>query len=101
MSKTTTTKAPNKTFDADEPRASIRLIYKPELLRLVGVSYSSIFDWMRRGKFPRAREIGPGGRSTRIAWVRAEVETWLAARPQRQLRPPPQGAPRRKYRKSK
>jgi predicted DNA-binding transcriptional regulator AlpA len=74
------------------------LIHKPELLALVGVSYGSIFAWMRTGKFPLAREIGSGGRSTKIAWIRAEVEAWLAARPQRQLRPPPPPprAPRRR-----
>jgi predicted DNA-binding transcriptional regulator AlpA len=69
-------------------RVSIRLIYKPELLRLIGVSYGSIFAWMRTGKFPLAREIGPGGRSTRIAWVEREVLDWLAARPQRRIKPP-------------
>jgi predicted DNA-binding transcriptional regulator AlpA len=81
---------------AKSDTASASLIFKNELLRLLGVSYGSIFAWMREGKFPLAREIGPGGRTTKIAWVRAEVEAWLAARPQRQLRPPPQGAPRRK-----
>jgi predicted DNA-binding transcriptional regulator AlpA len=86
---------------AERDTASASLIFKPELLRLLGVSYASIFGWMRAGKFPLAREIGPGGRTTKIAWVRAEVEAWLAARPQRQLRPPPQGGPRRKHRKSK
>jgi predicted DNA-binding transcriptional regulator AlpA len=67
-------------------RDSIRLLYKPELLKLVGVSYGSIFSWMRAGKFPLAREIGPGGRSTRIAWIEQEVLDWLAARPQRRIR---------------
>jgi predicted DNA-binding transcriptional regulator AlpA len=70
-------------------RDSIRLIYKPELLQLIGVSYGSIFAWMRTGKFPLAREIGPGGRSTRIAWVEREILDWLAVRPKRHIRPPP------------
>jgi predicted DNA-binding transcriptional regulator AlpA len=64
----------------------LRLIYKPELLALVGVSYGSIFSWMRRGEFPLAREIGPGGRSTRIAWIESEIMAWLAARPQRRMK---------------
>jgi predicted DNA-binding transcriptional regulator AlpA len=67
---------------------SVRLIFKPELLRLIGVSYGSIFSWMRAGKFPLAREIGPGGRATKIAWIESEVLEWLAARPQRQVKPP-------------
>jgi predicted DNA-binding transcriptional regulator AlpA len=67
---------------------SIRLIFKPELLRLIGVSYGSIFSWMRAGKFPLAREIGPGGRATKIAWFEHEIMAWLAARPERQMKAP-------------
>jgi predicted DNA-binding transcriptional regulator AlpA len=74
------------------------LIFKDELLRLLGVSYGSIFAWMRVGKFPLAREIGPGGRTTKIAWLRAEVDAWLAARPQRQLRPSPERNRKRRRR---
>jgi predicted DNA-binding transcriptional regulator AlpA len=70
------------------PPQPIRLIYKSELLELIGVSYGSIFSWMRAGKFPVAREIGPGGRGTRIAWIESEVHAWLAARPQRRMKPP-------------
>jgi predicted DNA-binding transcriptional regulator AlpA len=81
---------------AERDTASASLIFKPELLRLLGVSYASIFGWMRAGKFPLAREIGPGGRTTKIAWDRAEVMEWLANRPRRKLRPLPQGAPRRR-----
>jgi predicted DNA-binding transcriptional regulator AlpA len=64
----------------------IRLIPKAELLRLLGVSYSSVFAWMRAGKFPLAREIGPGGHSCKIAWRADEVAAWLAARPQRRIK---------------
>jgi predicted DNA-binding transcriptional regulator AlpA len=73
---------------------AIQLISKPELLRLLGVSYSSVFAWMRAGKFPLAREIGPGGHSCKIAWRADEVAAWLASRPQRQIKPPhKKGAP--------
>jgi predicted DNA-binding transcriptional regulator AlpA len=68
---------------------AIQLISKPELLRLLGVSYSSVFSWMRRGQFPLARELGPGGRATKIAWRADEVAAWLASRPQRQIKPLP------------
>jgi predicted DNA-binding transcriptional regulator AlpA len=84
-------------LDSDTPlpqafhtdQASRLLIFKPELLRLIGVSYGSIFSWMRRGQFPLPRELGPGGQTTKIAWLRSEVEAWLMARPQRQIKPPP------------
>jgi len=70
-----------------DARGPPRLIFKAELLRLVGVAYSSIFSWMRAGKFPLAREIGPGGRATKIAWLESEVMAWLASRPQRKIKP--------------
>lgn len=70
--------------------ADIKLIFKPELLELLHVSYSSIFGWMRAGEFPLPRVIGPGtGRSSRIAWYASEIQAWLASRPQRQIKPPP------------
>jgi predicted DNA-binding transcriptional regulator AlpA len=74
----------------DNAPADIKLIFKPELLELLHVSYSSIFSWMRAGKFPLAHIIGPSsGRSSRIAWYASEVQAWLASRPQRQIKPPP------------
>src|SRR5260370_39934698 len=65
---------------------AIQLISKPELLRLLGVSYSSVFSWMRRGQFPLARELGPGGRATKIAWRADEGAARLASRPQRPIK---------------
>ena len=74
---------------AKQPTAPIRYIFKPELLTRVGVSYSSIFAWMREGRFPLAREIGPGGQSTKIAWLESEIDAWLATRPVRRVSAPP------------
>jgi predicted DNA-binding transcriptional regulator AlpA len=76
--------------EGDVATPPIRLIFKPELLALIGVSYGSIFAWMRAGKFPLAREIGPGGRSCKIAWVESEVLAWLADRPVRRMKQPSQ-----------
>jgi predicted DNA-binding transcriptional regulator AlpA len=75
------------------PTDELRLIFKPELLRLIGVSYSTLLGWMRAGKFPLARELGPGGgRSCKIAWLESEVAAWLASRPQRKIKPLPGGS---------
>jgi predicted DNA-binding transcriptional regulator AlpA len=76
--------------DADKAPSPIRLMFRPELLALIGVSYGSIFSWMRQGRFPLARELGPAGsRTSRIAWVESEVMDWLANRPRRQMKPLP------------
>jgi predicted DNA-binding transcriptional regulator AlpA len=53
-----------------------RLIGKRELLRLVPLSYSTIWDLMRRDRFPLSVRVGG-----RVFWRLAEVREWLAALP--------------------
>lgn len=66
-----------------------RLIYKPELLDRIGVSYATIWVWMREGRFPRARVVG--GKN---AWTQAEIDAWCASLPVRRLKgDPPEGTP--------
>jgi prophage regulatory protein len=59
----------------------VRLILKPEVLDRTGVTYPTIWQWMREGKFPRSRELG--GKS---AWVESEVTRWILSRPIRRLK---------------
>lgn len=59
-----------------------RLIYKKELLKIVGCSYPSIWAWMRQGTFPKSREIG-----RKVAWYEDEVQEWLDNLPERELKP--------------
>jgi predicted DNA-binding transcriptional regulator AlpA len=67
-----------------------RLLTKAEVLALLGVTYTTVFTWMREGQFPLSIELGPsGGRSTKIAWLADEVYAWIAARPRRKLTPTP------------
>ena len=74
-----------------EPGAACsRFFSKAEVLGLLGVSYTTIFTWMREGQFPLSIELGPsGGRSTKIAWLADEVYAWIASRPRRKLTPTP------------
>ena len=60
---------------------AIRLISKPEVLDRVGVTYPTLWAWMRAGKFPRSRELGG-----KAAWIESEVEEWIAALPVRRLK---------------
>ena len=67
-----------------------RLLTKAEVLALLGVTYTTVFTWMREGRFPLSIELGPsGGRSTKIAWLADEVYAWIASRPRRKLTPTP------------
>jgi prophage regulatory protein len=59
----------------------VRLISKPEVLDRVGVTFPTIWKWMREGKFPRSRELGG-----KTAWIEAEVEAWIAGLPERKYK---------------
>jgi predicted DNA-binding transcriptional regulator AlpA len=47
----------------------------------VPVTPPTIHSWMKAGKFPRAREVGP-----RSFWVASEVDAWMKDRPIRRYK---------------
>ncbi|MFZ2075130.1 MAG: AlpA family phage regulatory protein [Xanthobacteraceae bacterium] len=57
------------------------LLTKPEVLAVAGVTFPTIWAWMRDGKFPRSRIVG--GRSM---WRSDEIDKWLAGLPVRPLK---------------
>ena len=62
--------------------ANKRLLFKDEVLeRVGGVSFVSLWRWMRDGKFPVAREVG--GQS---AWLESDIDAWMQSRPLRQYK---------------
>jgi prophage regulatory protein len=57
-----------------------------------GLSRPSIYRYMKRGRFPPRRRVGPN----RVAWVPAEVLAWIEGCPrvvQHKRRPPRGGSP--------
>ncbi len=58
-----------------------RLIFKPEVLHRVGLSFPTIWKLMQLGRFPRARIIG--GKS---AWIESEVSDFIATLPLRRYK---------------
>jgi prophage regulatory protein len=64
-----------------QQRSLDRFIFRSELTDIVGVSYVTIWNWMRAGTFPRGRDIGG-----RTAWIESEVAAWIASRPIRRLK---------------
>ena len=52
------------------------LISKAEVLRRVGMSYPTIWQWMREGRFPRSRQVG-----SRSMWLGEEIDAWIVSRP--------------------
>lgn len=51
-------------------------IYK--VTKVTSLSKASIYRLMKIGRFPKAKELIPGGR--RVAWRLSEVEAWMASR---------------------
>jgi len=49
----------------------------PEAAEAVGTVPSTLYRWIRAGRFPQPRKIGP----RRAVFLRAEVETWLEKQP--------------------
>ena len=67
--------------DQQDQQGQVRLPSKYEVIDRVGVTYVTLWKWMREGKFPRSRELH--GKS---AWIASEVEEWIQARPIRRLK---------------
>jgi predicted DNA-binding transcriptional regulator AlpA len=59
-----------------------QLLTRHEVVAVAGVTYPTIWLWMREGKFPRSRIVG--GKSM---WLASEIEAWIAALPVRPLKP--------------
>jgi prophage regulatory protein len=59
-----------------------RLIGKNEVLHRVGISYPTIWAWMKEGKFPRSREIG----DRKVAWLESDIEDWIVNLPVKPLK---------------
>ena len=58
-----------------------RLLLKPEVMAITGVSFPTLWQWMRDGKFPRSRIVE--GRSM---WLTSEIDAWITSLPLRPLK---------------
>jgi predicted DNA-binding transcriptional regulator AlpA len=67
------------TVGATEEQEQPRLLSKKEVLARIPVTYPTIWNWMRKGTFPRARIIS----ATKAGWLESEINEWIRARPER------------------
>jgi prophage regulatory protein len=67
--------------DDGDPQALSRMIFKPEVCRRVGVTFPTLWTWMRAGKFPLSFDVG-----SKTAWRESEIDAWLASRPRSSLK---------------
>lgn len=59
------------------------LINKDQLLAMIPLAYRTIFDWEKKGKFPK--HIVLAGHY--LAWDLSEIEAWIKARKTSRERP--------------
>lgn len=60
-----------------------KFINRAEVIEATGLSYTTIWNWMRRGHFPCPRQLGPG----RVGWDADEIDAWMASRPVAKVKP--------------
>jgi predicted DNA-binding transcriptional regulator AlpA len=66
------------------PPPTLRLLSRREVCeRLGGISYPTIWKWMREGRFPKARVLNGG----KLGWIESEIEEWIRGQPLQTLKP--------------
>jgi predicted DNA-binding transcriptional regulator AlpA len=70
------------------PRAPppVRLLTKRQVIEITGVAFSTLWIWMRDGRFPRARVVGDFATKTKSFWLSSEIDAWLVDLPVRPLK---------------
>jgi prophage regulatory protein len=61
-----------------------RIVRRPEVQGLTGLSASTIERLEKAGDFPRRRRLGPSA----VGWIFSEIEDWIASRPHADGRAP-------------
>jgi prophage regulatory protein len=63
--------------------AELVFLSKAQVLKKVPVTPPTLWAWVRAGKFPKPRGLGPN----KTVWVEAEVDAWMQAQPTRNYKP--------------
>ena len=56
---------------------TVRLLDKTDIRQITGVTFTTIWKWMRAGHFPRCYAIGHGEKCKSV-WRSDEVDRWIA-----------------------
>lgn len=46
------------------------------VVRKTGASRTTVYDWMRRGQFPRPIRLG----ARAVGWLESEIDSWIEGR---------------------
>jgi prophage regulatory protein len=64
------------TLEHAPQRSGVRVLRQKQVLELLGISHSTLWEWVRKGRFPRPISLGPNTR----AWLQEEIDQHLLAR---------------------
>ena len=64
---------------AEEVREALRILRRRQVEAQTGLSRSTLYDYIRAGRFPPAVRVG----SRAVGWVASEVDAWLALQVER------------------
>lgn len=56
--------------------AAPTFIRLPEVRRRTGLGKTTIYDWMKEGRFPKSLHLG----GNIVVWVESEIDAWLEAK---------------------
>ena len=54
-----------------------RLLARQEVQDLLKIGRTTLYRWMREGRFPEPMQIGPGA----VRWHESEILAWIEERP--------------------
>jgi prophage regulatory protein len=60
-----------------DKEALCHLMHKPEVIRSLGISLSTLNNWVSKGHFPKPIQLGPRA----VAWRSDVVEAFIESRP--------------------
>jgi prophage regulatory protein len=57
-------------------RSGVRILRQRQVLELLGISGSTLWQWVKDGRFPRPIPLGPNS----VAWLQDEIDQHLLGR---------------------
>ena len=58
-----------------------KLMRRPEVEAHIGLSRSTLYDWMKKGDFPQPLKLG----ARLVAWRERDITEWLETRQQKEV----------------
>ena len=55
------------------PKPEGRIVRLKEVVRMVGLSRSTVYSYLSEGKFPKPRSLGPRS----VGWLDTEIHDWI------------------------